>query len=206
MLEETKKTIDFIEYLEGLKLELRHTWLSNDRRESVAEHSWRMSVMALIIAPKTKLALNMEKILKMTAIHDIAEIETGDVPASVHLIDEKIANKKAIDEIHAMEIVRKLMNDESGEELYELWHEFEEQITNESKFVKIIDKFEAVIQKYQTGYESFKRQDELGKYGVPGYLEKLEEMCKIDDYLMKILHDLVERRKNIKADRISRLN
>ena len=52
--------LNFIEYAEGLKRELRHSWLSDGRREDVAGHTWRMALMGIIIAPKTRLKLNIE--------------------------------------------------------------------------------------------------------------------------------------------------
>jgi putative hydrolase of HD superfamily len=84
--------LGLIIYTEGLKKELRNSWLSNGRRESVADHSWRMAMMAIVLIPRTKLDLNIEKVLKMAIIHDLAEIETGDIP-TIHQTSEVIAQK-----------------------------------------------------------------------------------------------------------------
>jgi len=205
MSKNIKQIIDFIEYSEGLKTELRNSWLSDDRQESVAEHSWRMSIIAMAIASSTKLNLDMAKVLKMAAIHDIAEIEAGDVPTIYHMVDEAVAAKKEADEKSAIDNIHRATADTTGEEIYSLWNEFEAQTTNEAKFVKIIDKFEAITQKYQASLASYNRQDAANRAGAPGYFEKLEKMCEIDDYLVLIFKELVARRNEIKFDRLSEL-
>jgi 5'-deoxynucleotidase YfbR-like HD superfamily hydrolase len=40
----------FARVSERLKLELRHSWMSNGRRESVAEHSWHMALLAMLVS------------------------------------------------------------------------------------------------------------------------------------------------------------
>lgn len=199
-------TLDFIEYCEGLKRELRNSWLSNDRRESVAEHSWRMSMMAMAIAPETSLELDMKKVMTMIAIHDIAEIEAGDVPTVLRMIDENIAQKKRDDEAKAIDNIRLTLGNSLGENIYNLWHEFEDQVTNEAKFVKILDKFEAIIQKYQASFDSYVRLDESQREGAPGYLEMVAKLCEIDEYLGKFLQELIARRDLVKKERLSKLD
>ncbi|MEI7907595.1 MAG: HD domain-containing protein, partial [Bacteroidota bacterium] len=70
----------FIHSAEKLKNELRHSFTSSGRQESVAEHCWRMSLMAVLLLPKLDQKVNFEKLMKMIVIHDIVEIEAGDTP------------------------------------------------------------------------------------------------------------------------------
>ena len=175
-------TLQFITYLEGLKRERRNSWLSNGERESVSDHSWRMVMMAMILAPKTSLDLNMERVLKMAAIHDLAEIETGDIP-TIHQTQE-VVNQKNKDELAAFTKMRSMLDGDSGEELYSLFHEFEDQQTVEAIFVRILDKFECVIQKNQQSTDV--------EPGAEGYFEKLEKLCSIDPYLSSFYADLYE--------------
>ncbi|HUC96547.1 MAG TPA: HD domain-containing protein [Candidatus Saccharimonadales bacterium] len=64
--------------------------------------------------------------------------------------------KKEKDEMRAVENIRKTVaRGLMSEEISELWHEFESQATDEAKFVKIMDKFEAVIQKNQMSFISY---------------------------------------------------
>jgi putative hydrolases of HD superfamily len=182
-------TLQFITYLEGLKRERRNSWLSNGERESVSDHSWRMVMMAMILAPKTSLDLNIERVLKMAAIHDLAEIETGDIP-TIHQTQE-VVNQKNKDELAAFTKMRSMLDNDSGEELYNLFHEFEDQQTVEAVFVRILDKFECVIQKNQ--------QSKDVDPGAEGYFEKLEKLCSIDPYLSSFyagLYEDVKKRNN----------
>ena len=66
---------------EKLKFELRHSYLSNGRQESVAEHTWRMSLMAVLIEPLLMHKIDMARNLKMIIIHDLVEAEATDVSA-----------------------------------------------------------------------------------------------------------------------------
>lgn len=128
---------------ENLKKEMRHSWLSNGRQESVAEHSWRMALMVMLLAPHLETKINLEKALKMAIIHDLAEAEAGDVPTFE--TGERQEQKHAR-ELAAMENIRKLMNDDLGESLFTLWQEYEAKQSPEARFVNAIDKLEVLIQ------------------------------------------------------------
>ncbi len=198
MNNEISKIIDFIEYSEGLKTELRNTWLSNKRRESVAEHSWRMAIAAMAIAPKTNMELDMEKVFKMIAIHDIAEIEAGDTPSVDHMKDAALSSQKDLDEKAAIENIRNnIAPNNLGKEVSDLWFELEEQQTNEAKFVKIIDKFEAVIQKNQMSQDSYNEQTEEKRIDPVGYFEKLEKTCEFDPFLAEVFKEIFQRRNEV---------
>ena len=56
---------------EGLKRELRHSWLSNGRRESVAEHTWRMALMAIVLHKEVDSNIDISHTLKMIIVHDL---------------------------------------------------------------------------------------------------------------------------------------
>jgi len=62
-----------------LKTTDRHCWTAPDRKESVADHSWRISLMAMLLRPEFPEA-DMDKVIKMCLIHDIGEAFTGDIP------------------------------------------------------------------------------------------------------------------------------
>ena len=73
-----KGILSFINETEGLKKLMRHSWLSNGRRESVAEHTWRMAMMALILAQKLQRKVDIGHTLQIIIIHDLPEIYAGD--------------------------------------------------------------------------------------------------------------------------------
>lgn len=131
-----------------------------------------MVLMAMALAPQTNLNLDMEKVLKMAAVHDLAEIEAGDIP-TIYQTDTVIRQKQQ-DEQAAMDKIR-VRYGAVGEEVAVLWQEFEEQTTLEARFVRAIDKLEASIQKNQQTIDT--------KPGKQGYFEALLELCRHDPFL-----------------------
>ena len=77
---EVRALLDVLHIAERLKDELRHCETSKGRRESVAEHSWRLALMAFFMKDEFP-TLNMDKVIKMCLIHDLGECFTGDIPS-----------------------------------------------------------------------------------------------------------------------------
>ncbi|MDV2888072.1 HD domain-containing protein, partial [Alkalihalophilus pseudofirmus] len=86
------------------------------RRESVAEHTWRLSFMAILIEPFLEREVDMLKLLKMITIHDLVEIEAGDIPAFDTLTSDEMKSAKAHNEQKAIENFRTKLNHKLGEE------------------------------------------------------------------------------------------
>ncbi len=131
--------LNLLTLAEKLKFELRHSWLSSGRQESVAEHTWQMALMAMLLHPHLEKSVNLEKTLKMILIHDLIEAEAGDIP--FFEVSER-KNKKEKLEQQAIENIKNMLNSDTGEEIYTLWYEFEAAETNEAKFAKAIDNLE----------------------------------------------------------------
>jgi putative hydrolase of HD superfamily len=136
----------FIHSAEKLKNELRHSFTSSGRQESVAEHTWRMSLLAFLLLPKLDKQVNFEKLMKMIVIHDIVEIEAGDTPVPFMVGNDGLKKQKEVREQAAIVNVRTQLGDVVGEEIYQLWHEFENQETYEAKVANALDKLEVQIQ------------------------------------------------------------
>lgn len=83
---EMEKTMDIRAYLnflavaEKLKCNTRHSWTSTGRHESVAEHSWRLALMAYLVRDEFP-ELDMDRVIQMCLFHDMGEAVTGDIPA-----------------------------------------------------------------------------------------------------------------------------
>src|SRR4249919_1427532 len=86
--------LNVLQLAERLKFELRHSYTSNGRQESVAEHSWRMSLMAVLIEPLLKQKVDTVRLLKMIIIHDLVEAEAGDISALDILRNPEIKAQK----------------------------------------------------------------------------------------------------------------
>lgn len=193
MKDKVIRIFDFLRLAEKLKCELRHCDLSNGRRESVAEHVWRTSLMALVIAPHLESEIDLEKTLKMIIIHDIVEAICGDVPAFDTETPEAKA-KKLENESNAIKQIREMLSTPAGDEIFHLWYEFEEKETLESKFANTLDKLEAQIQHNESDLTTWLPIEKLRVF------YKLEELGEYDPFLREfknhIKHDSVTKLKN----------
>lgn len=134
-----RELLDILSVTERLKDAVRHCYTSGGRRESVAEHSWMMTVMAFFMRDEFPDA-DMDKVMEMCAIHDLGEAFTGDIPTFEKTEeDEKREEKLLADWI-------KTLPSGYEEKLCLLYEEMEEQKTQEAKIYKAIDKLEALIQ------------------------------------------------------------
>jgi putative hydrolase of HD superfamily len=131
---------------ERLKFELRHSYTSNGRQESVAEHTWRMSLMAVLIEPLLKRKVDTTRLLKMIILHDLVEAEATDISALDVLRNPGIKLDKIEREKKAIENLRLALRDSNGQEIYDLFYEFENKETYESKVANALDKLEVQLQ------------------------------------------------------------
>lgn len=139
-----KNLIAFHKKAEKLKLTTRHSWLSNSAsQESVADHSWMLSILAILLADKLDKKVNLLKVLKMLAIHDLAEAVTGDIPS--HEVSTRKENKFENEKKAFKSLITDLPK-ENAQEFLALWEEMEGKETLESKFANALDKVEAVMQ------------------------------------------------------------
>ncbi|WP_027634451.1 HD domain-containing protein [Clostridium hydrogeniformans] len=150
-----KDIFKIISLAEKLKNELRHSWLSSGRQESVAEHTWRMSLMAVLIEKNLSKPVNMEKLLKMIIIHDLVEAEAGDVPAFDIMNNEELKNLKAKNELKAIENIKNTLGMDLGEELYNIWIEFENKTSYEAKIANALDKLEVQVQHNEADFSTW---------------------------------------------------
>lgn len=154
-MQHLRNVLELIKLGETLKMELRHSWLSNGRRESVAEHTWRVALMAMAIESSLPQKVNSEKLLKMIVIHDLVEAYAKDIPAfdTIHNVEAK--QTKVENEIKAIEKIRDLVGGETGQLFYDYWFEFEHKTTYEAKVANALDKLEAQIQHNEADLETW---------------------------------------------------
>jgi putative hydrolases of HD superfamily len=131
---------------ERLKFELRHSYTSSGRQESVAEHTWRMSLMAVLIEPLLQQKVDPARLLKMIIIHDLVEAEARDISALDVLRDPEIKTQKIEKERQAIENLRSVLKETNGQEIYDLFYEFEDKETYEAKVANALDKLEVQLQ------------------------------------------------------------
>lgn len=145
-----QEVLEILHVAERLKCNTRHCDTSTGRRESVAEHSWRLCLFSMLLEQEPEFqALDMGRVLRMCLIHDLGEAFTGDIPA-----------------------FSKSSQDEGREQgLYEDWiaqfppanraqfqallAEMTALATPEAKLYKALDKLEAVIQHNEASLDSW---------------------------------------------------
>ena len=132
---ELNKLMDFLGKIEKLKCVTRHSWTSSGRQESVAEHSWRCAVMAMLLSDEFP-NVDVSKVIKMCLVHDFGEAVTGDIPAFNKTYEHENAEDDAIKSL--LDIIPLPM-------LGQLFAEISEMKTAEAKLFNSIDKLEALI-------------------------------------------------------------
>jgi len=149
------KQLDFIIEIDNIKNIIRKTKLFSDNRfENDAEHSWTVCMMALLLKEYSNFSVNIEKVIYMLLIHDIVEIDAGDI----FLYSPERKNAQINEKIAAERIYGLLENDQK-EYFIELWNEFEQKETNESKFAAVFDRLEPIIQNYVSEGYTWKKNN-----------------------------------------------
>lgn len=136
---EARQLLDALAVAERLKDTTRHCYTKKGRHESVAEHSWMMTLMAFFMKDEFT-DVDMEKVIKMCIIHDLGEAFTGDIPTF-----EKDNNHEKLEKELLDEWVSTLPNNISSE-MKSLYDEMSKRETKEAKVYKAIDSLEALIQ------------------------------------------------------------
>ena len=133
-----------------LKQATRHCWIEADRKESVADHSWRMALMAMLVSHEEEFAmLDMNRVIRMCLIHDLGESFTGDIPTFVKTGQDT----KTEDDIY-LEWVESFP-EEIRVEWMELLGEMIALETPEAKLYKALDKLEAVLTHDETSIDTW---------------------------------------------------
>lgn len=186
--EDVYKEIEFLSIAEKLKTELRHSWLSSNRQESVAEHSWRMALMVMRFAKRLDKPVDIEKCLKLAIIHDLAEAKTGDLPVFA-LLSAETKNAKHRNELRAMQQFKNLLNDKCGDDMFELWLEYEAQLTQESKFIKALDKLEVFLQHMEAPLSTWEEQEKRMLFQN----KWLKQYCDFDPFLQRVSQVIIDK-------------
>lgn len=180
--------ISTIHLAENMKKELRHCWMSNHRQESVAEHTWRLAFFLLLVEKYLDKKLDMQKALKLALIHDLAEAVTGDLPI---FANDALKETKQIAEYKAMHAICYKMPEAIGDEIFDLWEEYEARESYESKVVSALDKLEAIIQHLEAHPKTWTEWEI--EYNQTGAYDK----CEFDSTLAALSRAVQEKAKEL---------
>ena len=180
-----REYLEILHVAERLKDTPRHCTTTKGRTESVAEHSWRMSLMASLLRHEFP-DLDMDKVVNMCLIHDLGECFTGDIPTFVKTDADRAAEDALLDQWV------KSLPDELSADIAALYDEMNAQETAEAKVYKALDKLEALIQHNESPLSTWSENEyELNKtYAF--------DTVAFSDWLMDL-------RKEILADTLEKL-
>lgn len=151
---------DYLEILhvaERLKDTPRHCTTTKRRKESVAEHSWRISLMAFLLRHEFP-DIDINRVVDMCLIHDLGECFTGDIPTFI-----KSDADREVEDSLLNQWVRSLPEKLSGD-FADLYKEMDAQETKEAKLYKALDKLEALIQHNESPLDTWSENEfELNK-------------------------------------------
>lgn len=136
--------LDFLRRAERLKDTVRSGYTSGGRRESVADHTWRLCLMALVLHDRFP-GLDFARLIKMCIVHDLGEAIGGDIPAPQQAeVDEKAAHERR----DLLALLAPLPS-RQRDEIAALWDEYEAARTPEARLAKALDKLETLLQHTQ---------------------------------------------------------
>ena len=182
------KFLDVLHIAENLKNTTRHSYTSGGRHESVAEHTFRTTLMAYFIKDEFPDA-DIDKVIKMCIIHDLGEAFTGDIPSF-----EKTQADEENEKQQLYNFV-KILPSPYDSEMLSLYEEMEERKTLESKIYKALDGLEAVLSHNEADLSTWSDNEyELN-------LVYAEDKCTFSEYLTELRKALrVESENKIKGE------
>lgn len=181
--------LEFLAMAEKLKCNTRHSYTSSGRHESVAEHSFRLALMAYMVSDEVP-EIDTDKVIRMCLIHDLGEAITGDIPSF-----EKTDSDEAAEDSAVSGFVNQLP-EYWKKQLGEMYSEMNELKTPEAKLYKALDKLEAVIQHNGADISTWLplEYDLQLTYGI--------EECSFNEYINSLRDEVKSvSEKKIKANR-----
>ncbi len=176
-----RQIIDFLTITARLKSELRHCCdASGDRPESVAEHCFQITLFALLVHRYLEGSVDVTRLLKLCICHDLVEAIVGDTP---YVEGADKAAKHAREEHGLKELIEKLPSD-MAQEVYDLWHEFEECRTAEARCAKALDNLEAQLQHNIAPIQTWEERE------FPMVFTKMDRWCEHDEALRALCEEI----------------
>ncbi|MGE0793339.1 MAG: HD family hydrolase [Candidatus Woesearchaeota archaeon] len=154
-----------------------------NRKESSAEHTWSTLMLADLLFDKSEQKLDKLKVYDLLMYHDVVEIEAGDTPLQMN---ENIDLKNKFEsEKQAMLKLKQQLPEKMAQKFYELFIEFEELKTPESKFAKIIDTLDAEIHEldYKKDWKGWTKE-----FLIEKKMKYFEEFPKLKEVFLEFLN------------------
>ena len=181
--------LEILHVAERLKDTPRHCASSKGKIESVAEHSWRVSLMAFLIQDEFP-NCDMDKVIKMCLIHDLGECFTGDVPVFQKTKDDEKREEELLNEwVESLPMPL-------SKEMKDLYEEMNALETEEAKIYKSLDKLEAVIQHNESPLSTWEEHEyELNKTYAFDTVEFSEWLTELRQEILEDTLEKIEKEK-----------
>jgi len=186
-----RQQIEFILEVDKLKNVLRKTILMDrSRRENSAEHSWHIALTVLILSEYAKDSdVDLFRVMKILLVHDLIEIDSGDT----YCYDDQGRKDQAQRENNAADRIFNLLPADQATALRELWDEFEERQTAESKFANAMDRFQPFLHNYFTEGQIW-RENNIKSAQVKLRMHPVDDGAPILwDYVSSLIDDGVKK-------------
>ena len=141
--------LDFLRAAEALKVNTRSAYTTSGKKESVAEHTWRLCLMAMVLAPSVP-EVDFARLVRICIVHDLGEAIGGDIPApeQARRASSGEAHKSGDERRDLLTLVAPLPA-ARRDEIVALWDEYEAARTPEARLAKALDKLETILQHTQ---------------------------------------------------------
>jgi putative hydrolase of HD superfamily len=147
----------FLNEADRLKSVLRATTLvDGSRPENSGEHSWHLALYAMILADQAGPEVHIDRVIRMLLIHDLVEIDVGDVPIHSAGGQAHASAQTMAAELQAAERIFGLLPPDQGAALMALWQEFEAAQTPDAVFAKSLDRVQPVMANLMSGGGTWK--------------------------------------------------
>ncbi len=152
MTERLDRQFAFLLEADRLKQVLRATTLADgSRRENSGEHSWHLTLYALVLADHAGPGVDLNRVIRMLILHDLVEIDTGDVPIHSQNGDAHGSTAVSEAEARAADRIFGLLPADVGQPLRALWQEFEAAETPDAVFAKSLDRVQPLLHNIASG-------------------------------------------------------
>ncbi len=179
------KDMDFIVELDKMKTILRQTYIIDDeRKEDDAQHSWHISLMAMVLSEYSNQEIDLFKTIKMLLIHDLVELHVGDT----FCYDKEANLNKRKREEEAIEKIAGSLSGDKGGEIKKLWYEFEDMETVDSKFAAAMDRLQPMLSNYNNNGGTWKKFN-ISKKDI---YKRIDPVREISDPLWKYVEVMLE--------------
>ncbi|MEE4264953.1 MAG: HD domain-containing protein [Desulfobacteraceae bacterium] len=186
-----RQQIEFILEVDKLKHVLRQTILMDkSRQENSAEHSWHIALTVMVLSEYARdAAIDFFKVMKILLIHDLIEIDAGDT----YCYDDRGRTDQAAREKLAADRIFSILPPDQSREFRDLWDEFEERKTPESRFANALDRVQPFLHNYFTRGQTWQEND-IKSGQVKTRMRPVDDGAPVIwNYVSNLIGDAVEK-------------